>query len=353
MCGDRRTAIGLAAVALCGAALCGCTNGSAATDGGGSHELLHVSYDVTRELFREVNPAAAERLAADGAPGVTISQSHGGSGSQARSVIDGLEADVVSLALWSDVDAIRKQGLIDEGWEKEFPYDSSPYHSTIVFVVRKGNPKKIKDWPDVVRDGVKIVTPNPKTSGNGKLSFLAAWGSVTARGGSEKDALAFVRKLYEHTPILETGGRGATTAFVQKRIGDVQLAWENEAWLAVEESGGKVEIVYPSVSIRAEPHVAVVDENVRRHGTGEAAKKYLDYFYSAPAQETFARHHLRPSDPAVLERFADRFPQIELFGIEAVAANWDEAQGKFFAEGGVFDGLYGEASGREPVENKE
>ena len=335
----KSIARGLAAATLAVSAFAGCSNGSGGS-AGGSSELLHVSYDVTRELFREINPQAAEKLVADGLPGIDISQSHGGSGSQARSVIDGLEADVVSLALWSDVDAIRKQGLIEEGWEKELPFNASPYHSTIVFLVRKGNPKGIKDWQDIVRDGVKIITPNPKTSGNGKLSFLAAWGSVTARGGSEKDALAFVRELYEHTPILETGGRGATTPVVQKRIGDVQLAWENEAWLAVEESGGNVEIVYPPVSIRAEPHVAVVDANATRHGTADAAKKYLDFFYTAPAQEAFANHHLRPSDPAVLEKFADRFPKIELFGIDAVAAGWDEAQGKFFAEGGVFDSLY-------------
>lgn len=339
-----KTVLGsLAVVAGVAAMLPGCSDGSAAT-GGASNELLHVSYDVTRELWREVDPLAVEQLAKDGFPGVTVSQSHGGSGSQARAVVDGLEADVVSLAMWSDVDAIRKQGLIDEGWENELPFNASPFHSSIVFLVREGNPKGIKDWPDLVKEGVKIVTPNPKTSGNGKLSFLAAWGSVTSRGGSEKDALEFVRKVYEHTPILETGGRGATTAFVQKRIGDVQLAWENEAWLAVEESGGKVEIVYPPVSIRAEPHVAVVDRNAERHGTAAAARKYLEFLYTAPVQEIFAKHHLRPGDPAVLERFADQFPKVELFGVDAVASNWDEAQGKFFAEGGVFDGLYRPAS---------
>lgn len=327
--------VGLLAVAVCGAALGGCGR-----DGAGSSELLHVSYDVTRELFREINPAAVDRLAQEGLAGVSVNQSHGGSGSQARAVIDGLEADVVSLALWSDVDAIRKQGLIDEGWEEELPFESSPFHSTIVFLVREGNPGGIKDWSDLVKGDVKIITPNPKTSGNGKLSFLAAWGSVVARGGSEEEALAFVRQVYEHTPILETGGRGATTAFVQKKIGDVQLAWENEAWLAVEESGGKVEIVYPPVSIRAEPHVAVVDANAKRHGTAAAAKKYLEYFYTAPAQEVFAKHHLRPADPAVLKKFGDQFPAVELFGIDKVAGGWVEAQDKFFAEGGVFDGLY-------------
>ncbi len=327
-----------AIVVLALASLSGCQDGAAATQD--EPELLNVSYDVTRELFREVNPLAVASLERDGLPHIVVNQSHGGSGSQARAVIDGLEADVVSLAMWSDVDAIRKQGLIDAGWESEFPFNSSPYHSTVVFLVRKGNPKHIRDWPDLVKGDVKVITPNPKTSGNGKLSFLAAWGSVVTRGGSEDDARRFVRKVYEHTPILETGGRGATTAFVQKRIGDVQLAWENEAWFAVEESGGSVEIVYPPVSIRAEPHVAIVDDNVTRHGTAKIAQAYLDYLYSAAAQELFAKYHLRPSDPAVLAKFEQQFPAVDLFSIEAVAANWDEAQGKFFADGGVFDGFY-------------
>jgi len=325
-------------LALAVVSLSGCQEDAAAT--AGETELLNVSYDVTRELFREVNPLAVASLEREGLPHVVINQSHGGSGSQARAVIDGLEADVVTLATWSDVDAIRKQGLIEAGWESEFPFHSSPYHSTVVFLVRKGNPKRIQDWPDLVKGDVKVITPNPKTSGNGKLSFLAAWGSVVTRGGSEDDARRFVRQLYEHTPILETGGRGATTAFVQKRIGDVQLAWENEAWFAVEESGGNVEIVSPPVSIRAEPHVAIVDENVKRHGTAKIAKAYLEFLDTAPAQELFAKYHLRPSDPAVLAKFEQQFPAIELFGIEAVAANWDEAQGKFFADGGVFDGFY-------------
>ena len=309
-------------------------------DAGGGDELLHVSYDVTRELWREVNPIAQQGLAKTGPAGVVISQSHGGSGSQARAVIDGLEADVVSLALWADINAIRKQGLIDDGWEEEFPHNSSPYHSTIVFLVRKGNPKQIKDWPDLVKGDTQIITPNPKTSGNGKLSFLAAWGSVVTRGGSESDAEKFVRELYKRTPVLESGGRGATTAFVKRKVGDVQLAWENEAWLAVEESGGAVEIVYPPVSFRAEPHVAIVDANVRRHGTEALARDYLEQFFTPAAQEIYAKHHLRPGDPAVLEKFADTFPAVELFGIEAVAASWEDAQSRYFADGGVFDGFY-------------
>jgi sulfate/thiosulfate-binding protein len=340
---SRRFWPGLAATAL--AVVAGCVD-----SGGDSGELLHVSYDVTRELWREINPQAVSVFEKAGHGAVAISQSHGGSSSQARAVIDGLEADVVSLATWTDVDAIRKQGLIDDGWEDEFPHNASPYHSTIVFLVRKGNPKQIADWPDLVADGVSIVTPNPKTSGNGKLSFLAAWGSVVVRGGSEDEAREYVRQVYEHTPVLESGGRGATTAFVKKKIGDVQLAWENEAWLAVEESGGSVEIVYQPVSIRAEPHVAVVDRNVERHGTGDLARLYVEQFYQPAAQRVFAENHLRPSDPDVLAEFADAFPKVELFGVDAVAANWDEAQGKFFAEGGVFDGLYRESTPIEPRE---
>src|SRR5262245_50165113 len=224
-----------------------------------SLELLNVSYDPTRELWRDINAAFIAKYQAQSGNALEIKQSHGGSGTQARAVIDGLEADVLTLALWPDTDAVRKAGQIADGWEKRLPNNSLAYTSTIVFVVRKGNPKGIKDWPDIVKAGVEIVTPNPKTSGNGKLSFLAAWGSVTQRGGSEADALQFVKTLYEHVPVLDLGARGSTTTFVQKRIGDVHLSWENEARLEVQEAGGEVEIVYPPISFLAEPQVAWVD----------------------------------------------------------------------------------------------
>ena len=250
-----------------------------------SLELLNVSYDPTRELYRAVNTAFTANYKAATGTDLTIRQSHGGSGTQARSVIDGLEADVVTLAMWPDTNAIAKSGLIPADWTTKLPNNSLPYTSTIVFVVRKGNPKGIRDWADVVKDGVEIVTPNPKTSGNGKLSFLAAWGSVTQRGGSDAEALAFVKKLYEHTPVLDLGARAATTTFVQKKIGDVHLAWENEAHLEVEEANGAVEIVYPPISFFAEPHVAVVSKNAERRGTAAAAKAYLEFLYTPEGQE--------------------------------------------------------------------
>src|SRR5882672_10839382 len=241
-----------------------------------SLSLLNVSYDPTRELWRDINAHFIPEYQKSTGTTLDIKQSHGGSGTQARAVIDGLEADVVTLAMWPDTNAIAKAGLINPGWDKEFPHNSSPYSSTIVFVVRKGNPKNIKDWSDIVKPGVEIVTPNPKTSGNGKFSFLAAWGSVTERGGSDKDALDFVTKVYAQVPVLDLGARGSTTTFVQKRIGDVHLTWENEARLEVEESKGAVEIVYPPISVLAEPPVAVVDATVKHKGTEAPAKAYLD-----------------------------------------------------------------------------
>jgi sulfate transport system substrate-binding protein len=247
---------------------------------------------------------------------------------------------VVTLALWSDTDAIRKQGLIRPDWEDQFPNKSLPYKSTIVFVVRKGNPKGIKDWSDLIQPHVVVVTPNPKTSGNGKLSFLAAWGSVLAGGGNEDDARQFVTELYHHTPVLDTGARGSTTTFAQKGIGDVHLTWENEAHLEVEEARGELEIVYPPRSIQAEPHIAIVDRYVEQKGTRAAAEAYLNFLYTPEAQEIIARNFYRPSDPAVLAKHASDFPDIELFPITTVAANWDAAQTKFFAEGGIFDAIY-------------
>jgi len=255
-------------------------------------------------------------------------------------VIDGLDADVVSLALWTDTDALRKKGLISEGWEDRLPHRSLPYHSTIVFVVRKGNPRQIRDWPDLVKPGVTVITPNPKTSGNGKLAFLAAWGSVIKAGGSDDSARDFVTRLYSRVPVLDTGARGATTTFAQKGIGDVHLTWESEAHLEIRESGGELELVYPRVSFLAEPHVAVVDAVVDRRQTRAVAEAYLKFLYSPAAQRIIARNHYRPNDPAILAEHKSQFPEVELIQITDLVKNWDEAQGKFFAEGGVFDVIY-------------
>ena len=301
--------------------------------------LLNVSYDPTRELWRSLNRAFIARYETETGQRLAIRQSHGGSGSQARGVIDGLPADVVTLALWSDTDAIRKKGLIADAWEERLPNRSLPYHSTIVFVVRRGNPKDVHDWPDLVRAGVQIITPNPKTSGNGKLSFLAAWGAVLRRGGTEADAREFVTRLYWQVPVLDTGARGSTTTFAQNGIGDVHLTWENEAHLEVRESHGSLAIVYPPVSIRAEPYVALVDAVVDRKGTRAAAEAYLRFLYTAEAQEIIARHHYRPSNADVLKKHPE-LREIDLFPVSTVARDWGEAQDRFFADGGVFDGIY-------------
>jgi sulfate/thiosulfate transport system substrate-binding protein len=300
-------------------------------------ELLNVSYDPTRELWQELNELFIAKHKRETGQDLTINQSHGGSGAQARAVIDGLEADVVTLALGSDTDALRRHGLLADGWQKRLPENSLPYYSTIVFVVRKGNPEKVRDWPDLVRPGVGVITPNPKTSGNGKLSFLAAWGSVVSRGGSEDDAREFVTKLYRNVPKLDTGARGSTITFARQHLGDVHLTWENEAHLEVAEAKGELEIVYPPVSIRAEPFVAVVDANVDRKGTREIAEAYLRFVYTDEAQEVLARHHYRPISKSVLQKYADRFPKLDLFSIKVIARDWNDAQDRFFAEGGVFD----------------
>jgi sulfate/thiosulfate-binding protein len=312
------------------------------TDAGGekSIELLNVSYDPTRELWRDLNEQFIPRYEKETGTRLTIKQSHGGSSTQARAVIDGLDADVVTLALWSDTDAIREKGLIDEGWEQRLPQQALPYFSTIVFVVRQGNPKGIHDWRDLVRPEVSIVTPNPKTSGNGKLSFLAAWGAVLHRGGSEREALEFVTQLYRQTPVLDSGARGSTVTFAQKKIGDVHLTWENEAHLEVQEAGGELELVYPSASIRAEPYVAVVDANVRRKGTEAAARAYLEFLYTDEAQEVIATHFYRPINEKILKQHASTLPAVALFPITTVARSWGDAQQKFFSTGGVFDSIY-------------
>jgi len=313
---------------------------AASTAAAASYELLNVSYDPTRELYRAINTAFSQQYKAKTGSDVTIRQSHGGSGTQARAVVDGLEADVVTLALWGDTNQIAKAGLMAPDWAKRLPNESLPYTSTVIFVVRKGNPKGIHDWPDIVKPGVEIVTANPKTSGNGKLSFLSAWGSVKDRGGSDADALEFVKKLYAQTPVLDLGARGSTVTFVEKKIGDVHLAWENEAKLEVKESGDEVEIVYPSSSILAQPYVAWVDKNVDHKGTAAVAKEYLEFLYTPEGQEIIAKNFYRPTDPAVLAKHAADFPDIKRFDVTTVAKSWDDAQAKYFADGGVFDSFY-------------
>ncbi len=312
----------------------------------GAVTLLNVSYDPTRELWRDLNAAFRPVYEFNTGRRITIRQSHGGSAAQARAVIDGLPADVITLALWSDTDAIRAAGLIADGWEDRLPHRSLPYYSTIVFVVRRGNPRAIRDWPDLVHGGVRIITPNPKTSGNGKLAFLAAWGSVIARGGSEAAAEEFVTRLYRQVPVLDTGARGSTTTFAQNGIGDVHLTWENEAHLEVGESGGALEIVYPPVSIRAEPFVAAVDRPGGGRRRRAAADEYLRFLYTPAAQEIIARNHLRPIDEAVAAKYRDRLPPVDLFPVTAVAGDWGDAQRRFFADGGVFDRVFEAAQRR-------
>jgi sulfate transport system substrate-binding protein len=324
---------------LHGAIVAGLLAGSQA-QANGSIELLHVSYDPTRELWRDINAGFIPQYQKEKGVALTIKQSHGGSSSQARAVIDGLEADVVTLASYIDTDAIAQRGLITGDWAKRLPYNSLPYTSTIVFVVRKGNPKGIKDWPDLVKPGVEIITPNPKTSGNGYLSFFSAWGSVVLRGGSRKDATSYVTKLYRQVPVLDSGARGATTTFVQRGIGDVHLAWENEAHLEVDEAKGELDLVYPPISIRAEPHVAVVDANVDRKKTRAAAEAYLKYLYTDAAQEIIAKHFYRPSNAAILKKHSASFPSLRLFSIREIALDFSDAHRQFIAEGGVFDRIY-------------
>jgi sulfate transport system substrate-binding protein len=306
----------------------------------GNRDLLNVSYDPTRELWRDLNAAFQKSYLEQTGMGVHIEQSHGGSSTQARAVIDGLEADVVTIASIIDTDAIRRKGLIRDGWIDRLPNRSLPYYSTVIFVVRKGNPKAINDWPDLVKPGVQIITPNPKTSGNGYLSFFAAWGSVVLRGGSHEDAIDYVAKLYKQVPVLDSGARGASTTFVQRKIGDVHLAWENEAHLEVREAKGELELVYPPISIRAEPHVAVVDANVDRKGTRKEAEAYLKFAYTDQAQEIIARHFYRPSNESVLAKHAAVFPAIRLFDIGEIASDFHDAHQQFISEGGVFDRIY-------------
>jgi len=305
--------------------------------------LRNVSYDPTRELYQEYNRAFAKHWKQLGGDDIRIEMSHGGSGKQARAVIDGLEADVVTLALAYDIDAIAQHGkLLPANWQSRLPDNSCPYTSTIIFLVRKGNPKHIHDWPDLIKPGVVVLTPNPKTSGGARWNFLAAWGSVLeSAGGDAKKAQGFVTALYHHVPVLDSGARGATTTFVERGIGDVLLAWENEAFLALKEFGkDKFEIVVPSDSILAEPPVALVDTIADRHGTRRAAEEYLKYLYSPEAQEIVAKHFYRPRLAAVAEKYAAQFPRIRLFTVDALFGSWQEAQKTYFADGGIFDQIY-------------
>jgi sulfate transport system substrate-binding protein len=305
-------------------------------------ELLNVSYDPTRELYQELNEAFARDWQAKTGETITIQQSHGGSGKQARAVIDGLEADVVTLALAYDIDAIAAKGLIAADWQKRLANNSSPYTSTIVFLVRKGNPKGIKDWPDITKAGVQVITPNPKTSGGARWNYLAAWGYALHKNNKDETAARnFVADLYRNVPVLDTGARGSTVTFVERGIGDVLLAWENEAFLALREFGDdKFEIVVPTESILAEPPVTVVDAVVDQKGTRKQAEAYLNFLYSPQAQEIVARNSYRPRDAAVQAKYKDAFPQIPLFTIDDEFGGWKKAQQTHFADGGVFDQIY-------------
>jgi sulfate transport system substrate-binding protein len=325
----------LAAVAAAGDA-------APARAAGGEVTLLNVSYDPTRELYDAVNAEFAKRWKATTGQTAVVRQSHGGSGKQARSVVDGLEADVVTLALAFDVDAIAKAGLVAPDWQKRLPHNASPYTSTIVFLVRKGNPKKLADWDDLVEPGVQVITPNPKTSGGARWNYLAAWAhALKKHGGDEAKAREFVKALYRNVPVLDSGARGSTTTFVERGIGDVLLAWESEASLAVERLGkGQLEIVAPPTSILAEPPVALVDRNVDRHGTRAAAQAYLDFLYTPEGQELAAKHFYRPRDPAVAARHAARFPRIDLVTVDGAFGGWAKAQREHFGDGGVFDRIY-------------
>lgn len=332
-----------AAVGAASLALAGCSGNE--SKGGNAVEILNVSYDPTRELYEAINPKFAAAWKTESGQDLKINMSHGGSGKQARAVIDGLAADVVSLALAYDIDEIAaKSGKLPADWQSRLPNNSAPYASTIVFLVRKGNPKEIRDWSDLVKPGVAVITPNPKTSGGARWNFLAAWAYAKAQsGGSDAAAQDFVKKLYANVPVLDSGARGSTTTFVERGIGDVLLAWENEAFLARKELGeDKFDIVAPSVSILAEPPVAVIDGNAKRHGTEKAAKAYLKYLYTPEAQEIIARNYYRPIDQGVAAKYTSSFPKINLVTIDREFGGWQAAQKKFFADGAVFDRIFTE-----------
>jgi sulfate/thiosulfate transport system substrate-binding protein len=304
--------------------------------------LLNVSYDPTRELYQAENAAFARAWKARTGQEVTVQQSHGGSGKQARAVIEGLEADVVTLALAYDVDAVAASGLLAKNWQTLLPNHSTPYTSTIVFLVRKGNPKKIKDWADLVRPGISVITPNPKTSGGARWNYLAAWGyALKANAANDAKAKEFVGKLYKNVPVLDTGARGSTVTFVERGIGDVLIAWENEALYSVEKLGkGKLEIIAPSVSILAEPPVAVVDKVAKKHGNQAVAKAHLEFLYTPEGQEIAAQNDYRPRNTVVVAKYGAKFPQVKLFTIDELFGGWTKAQKTHFADGGIFDQIY-------------
>lgn len=304
--------------------------------------LLNVSYDPTRELYQDFNKAFAAHWKAKTGDDLKNKQSHGGSGKQARAVIDGLAADVVTLALAYDIDEIANRGLIAKDWQKRLPHNSAPYTSTIVFLVRKGNPKAIKDWSDLARPGIAIITPNPKTSGGARWNHIAAWGyALKQPGGNEKTAQEFLTKIYKNVPVLDSGARGSTTTFIERGIGDVLVTWENEALLAIKELGPeKVEIVSPSISILAEPPVAVVDKVVDRRGTRKVAEAYLQFLYTDEGQEIAAQNYYRPINEKIAKKYATQYPKLKLFTIEEITGGWDKAQKTHFADGGVYDQIY-------------
>jgi sulfate/thiosulfate-binding protein len=309
----------------------------------GPVKLLNVSYDPTRELYQDINAAFSKQWKAKTGVDVEINQSHDGSGKQARAVIDGLQADVVTLGLAYDIDVIsEKAGLLPKTWQTRLPNNSAPYTSTIVFLVRKGNPKHVRDWEDLVKPGVAVITPNPKSSGGARWSYLAAWGYALKRNNNDENkAREFVTKLYKNVPVLDSGARGSTTTFAQRGIGDVLLSWENEAYLALNELGkDKVEVITPSISILAEPPVSVVDKVAAKHGTSEVAKAYLQFLYSPEGQEIAARNYYRPRLAGVAAKYADRFPKLGLFTIDELFGGWQKAQHKHFDDGGVFDKIY-------------
>jgi sulfate transport system substrate-binding protein len=302
------------------------------------NQILNVSYDPTREVYAALDKAFVEQYRNQTGVNLVINQSHGGSGRQARAVIDGSQkANVVSLALISDVDALRKRGLIQPDWQQRLPHNSVPYTSTIVFVVRKGNPKGIHDWPDLINGDVAVVTPDPRTSGNGQLAVLAGWGAVTTRGGTEEQALDYLKSLYRHVAVLDEGARTSAQSFADRQIGDVQLAWENEALREAADSKGALEVVYPPVSLLAEPAVAWVDANDTNAKTASYAKAYLNYLFTDAAQEVFAQYGYRPANPAILAKHSDRLPNLALFPVTAIAKDWDDARQRFFGANGIYD----------------
>ena len=303
--------------------------------------LLNVSYDPTRELYSEFNTAFAKHWKAQTGQDVTIKQSHGGSGKQARSVIDGIDADVVTLALAGDIDALYKNGgLIPQDWQKRLPHNSSPYTSTIVLVVRQGNPKGIKDWDDLVKPGISVITPNPKTSGGARWNYLAAWEFAKRKYGGEAKAKEFVKKLYENVPVLDTGARGSSVTFAQRNQGDVFISWENEAHLLEKEFGNKVDIVYPSISILAEPPVTVVDKNVERKGTRKVAEAYLNYLYTDEGQDIAGKNFYRPISAKAQAKYVKQLPKLNLFTLESAFGSWDKVGKEHFADGAQFDQIY-------------